>query len=216
MSVQGEPNVVRAVQRQLDTISEHLAANQMDMLSIGNELTFNSLCGLLKNMHTIVALCKSAADAEAIVAPVHRAFLVKMLEKRSFNTMLALARESNVLLQCARMRAAASADEKAAQLAPMLAWLDEHHIVDELLTVNMHQRQYVDVVQQLLTSLADAGALEQGVLLNLWGKLKQVSTSQHVRVANSVTFTWRTLCCHLPSVVQCVALLMPVCSLSLH
>ena len=171
--MQGEPlpPPVRACQQQLAAIRGRLAAGELDGLRVGGEPTFGSLSTLLSQMYLIVAEFQPEGDPEAVVAPVHREFLAKMLEKRSFNTMLVLVRESNALLKRARPR---PPGDSAAALRPMLQWLEEHHVVKELLTVNMHQRQFVEAVQQLLMTLADAGALDTSVLVSLWGKLRQV------------------------------------------
>lgn len=60
-------------------------------------------------------------------------------------------------------------------------WLQEHGIVKELLRANLHQKQYVDQVQNVLQKLTSRGSLQQEHLEMLWNLTEKVrcgSTSQ--------------------------------------
>ena len=184
---QGQHVVTHACMHQVEAIRKMINADQLAVLSAGGEPTFNTINSTFNYLHSIVGLFGKGSADEAKVGEVHRLFCEKMLARRSFNAMLTLVRETCALLQRARGRVdrrtsastdaqdeAAAAAAAAAALQPVLAWLQEHHVVEELLTVNMHQRQYVESVQVLLTTLAEVGALEKDILVNLWGKLRQV------------------------------------------
>jgi DNA-binding TFAR19-related protein (PDSD5 family) len=176
--MQGEHLAVSACTVQLVAIRALLDFDKLDALSAGAEPTFITLASFFGKVYGVVAAFVRELDAEDAVAPTHRAFLEKMLARHSFNAMLTLVRETNSLLKRARLwqqqQHQLGEPDGEAKLQPMLEWVREHRVVEELLNVNMHQRQYVESVQQLLTTLAEIGALDKDVLVNLWGKLRQV------------------------------------------
>ena len=56
-------------------------------------------------------------------------------------------------------------------------WLQEHGIVKELLRANLHQKQYVDQVQNVLQKLPSRGSLQQEHLEMLWNLTEKVRCS---------------------------------------
>jgi hypothetical protein len=175
--VQGSPLVVTAVRKQLASVDALLAADDVAALSAGGEPTFGTFCVFMMRLYFVALVCMPVDEAEATVVASHRAFLEKMLARRSFNAMLTLVREANSMLKRAQRPAPEPPGVPNVKLAPLLEWLRAHKVVEQLLKVNMHQYQYVESVQLLLTLLADVNALDKDVLNNLWGKLRQVLIS---------------------------------------
>jgi hypothetical protein len=195
--MQGLATLKDVVFVQCRQVRERLTDDRIAALSAGGQPTFLIYSCFVWRLYQIAMVVMPYEEVEAVVLSTHRAFLKRMLARRSFNAMLTLVRETNSLLKKARTRGGKQprdSDEAEGQLSstvqaamqPTLEWLKEHHVVEELLTVNMHQRQYVESVQQLLTTLADVSALDKDVLVNLWSKLRQVRSCLLHRVLSHI------------------------------
>lgn len=173
---QTRAKAIYACKHILGEVNKLLTANRVSELSNG-EPTYVTFCELLSRVFDLLlAHCNTPAEAEEAVTPVHDAFMLALLAKRNFNGMLTLVRETERSLQRHKKAAIAAHGPEAPpeMLAPRLAWLQEHKVVEELLNVNMHQRQYTEGMQKLLEVLAELNALDKETLVSLWAKQRQV------------------------------------------
>jgi hypothetical protein len=173
---------VDVLQQLLRKVHELLDADNLLVLAQENDHTYLCLSRFFQKLLDVAKLFLQPSEAEALVHDTHCRFLEKMLSRRSFNTMRALVREVNSRLCRARRRDQNEDSPSAdAKLVPVLEFLETRNVVEELLTVNMHQWQYVESLQQLLTTLAEVHALSKKTLRSLWGQLRQVSHPLAVR-----------------------------------
>jgi hypothetical protein len=149
-----------------------------------NDRDLSAFPALFDKLYIILAEFSPTDKVVKAVSPVHITFLNALLAKRSFASMLVLAREANELL--ARSRTLSSSDPDA--LGPFLEWLSKHEVLQQLLAVNMHQRQYVDALQRLFSNLADCDGLNEKLLMELTTKLMQVQVPSLI-ASSSVMFS---------------------------
>lgn len=186
----------------LSQIKMRLDSNDMAALS-NDEPTFITVTEVIWRVFDLLHIySEDPAVADSAVTPVHDKFMLALLAKRNFNGMLTLVRETERSLRRRRRALELQPDSpRAAQrLAPRLAWLQEHKVVQELLNVNMHQRQYTEGMQKLLTSLAELNALEKDTLVSLWAKQRQVRPCSHLAVVclllHCATCSTESATCH--------------------
>jgi hypothetical protein len=163
----------------LGHVGELLDADNLLALAQENDHTYLCWSLFFQKLLDVAELFLLPLAAEALMHDTHCKFLEKMLSRRSFNTMRALVREVNSWLcrACNWREQHEDTPSADAKLVPLLECLETHNVVEELLTVNMHQWQYVESLQQLLTTLAEVHALSKETLRSLWGQLRQVCTS---------------------------------------
>ncbi|KAK9866116.1 hypothetical protein WJX84_008107, partial [Apatococcus fuscideae] len=133
---------------------------------------------LMTHAFQIIACSSDRASAAEQVDKVQRAFILRMLSFSTFSKHLAAVRETNELL---KRSMESQVDDEGHSLQVNVRWLQEHGIVKELLRANLHQKQYVDQVQNVLKKLTVRGSLQQEHLEMLWNLTEKVDTFEAVK-----------------------------------
>lgn len=140
------------------------------------------------------------------ITEVRIAFYNVLLAKRSFSLTLVLIQDINNLCSQSFARS-----DQHADLSPYLDWMSSERVLQQLLGVNMHQRQYVDALQRLLENMARLHALDTQTTLKLVESMLQVScpAAACLDVRRHHACIW--VPCRLLSKFLCVLLLHAAC-----
>ncbi|GAX79789.1 hypothetical protein CEUSTIGMA_g7229.t1 [Chlamydomonas eustigma] len=126
-------------------------------------LIFSHICEALftclQHTHSSISL----ADIE--VSKLQRHFITEMLKSTLFNQLLSAARECCNMLQRSSTLPEGEADFSLKENA---AWLERSRIVQQMLSTNLHQRQYADLVYLILHHLSSGDLLQDEYLKMLW------------------------------------------------
>jgi hypothetical protein len=126
---------------------------------------------LLRQISWIVEAVGGCATVHHTITDVRIMFFSMLLAKRSFSLTLVLIQDINMLFSHSFSRQDL---DPPTDLKPYLEWMAKQKVLQQLLSVNMHQRQYVDAVQKLLENMARVHALDTQTTLKLVESMLQV------------------------------------------
>lgn len=138
----------------------------------------NIVPSMLRQIHLIVAAAGGCATVYHTITEVRIQFFSVLLAKRSFSLTLVLIQDINNLFSQSFAQGAGS--DPLIDLKPYLDWMSNQKVLQQLLGVNMHQRQYVDAVQKLLENMARLHALDTQTTLKLVESMLQVRSTVRV------------------------------------
>eukprot|EP00892_Ulva_mutabilis_P012890 jgi/Ulvmu1/9974/UM059_0023.1 len=124
---------------------------------------------VLMKLHTVLKVFHSEESAFSKVLVAHVAHLQALLAKRSFATLLILAQQANMLFNPGTKEG----PRPAGCLKPLLTWISEQQVAQQLLGANLHQRQYVDALRDFLLYLTQSGHLADTTITKLIANMLQ-------------------------------------------
>lgn len=125
---------------------------------------------ILMKLHCVLKVFHSEDDAFSKILVAHVAHLQALLAKRSFATLLILAQQANMLFNPGHK----DGPRPAACLKPLLSWICDQQVAQQLLGANLHQRQYVDALRDFLLYLTKSGYLADTTITKLIANMLQV------------------------------------------
>ncbi|KAK9822778.1 hypothetical protein WJX74_007862 [Apatococcus lobatus] len=159
--------MLEEIEHDIEVLSDH-----------GQDRMYLAANSILTHAFRIIAFANSKSAAAKHVDVVQRAFILRMLSFSTFSKHLAAVRETNELLKRSMDM---QSEDRGQCLQVNVRWLQEHGIVKELLRANLHQKQYVDQVQNVLKKLTSRGSLQQEHLEMLWNLTEKVDTFEAVK-----------------------------------
>lgn len=124
----------------------------------------------LLRLYTALKVFHTEDDAFSKILVAQVAHLKALLAKRSFATLLILAQQANMLFSSGHKEAA----QLKAPLKPLLSWISDQQVAQQLLGANLHQRQYVDALRDFLLYLTKSGNLADTTITKLIANMLQV------------------------------------------
>ena len=110
------------------------------------KLIVRESCSLLCVLQVLSNMCVSRSCCLQ-VSVVQCKFVLQMLSYSNFSKHLSAVRETNAVVKRALDLSAA---DHGAAMEKVKLWLQQHNIVGQLLRANLHQKQYVEQVQDRL------------------------------------------------------------------
>lgn len=144
-----------------------------------SDADLNIIPSLLRQIQLIVDAAGGCATAYINITDVRIKFFSVLLAKRSFSLTLVLIQDINILCtqnfaQRSDQQISAQKSDQHADLQPYMDWMSSQKVLQQLLSVNMHQRQYVDAIQKLLENMARLHELDTQTTLKLVESMLQV------------------------------------------
>lgn len=124
----------------------------------------------LIKLYTVLKVFHSEDDAFSKILVAQVAHLKALLAKRSFATLLILAQQANMLFSSGHKEA----PRLEASLKPLLSWISDQQVAQQLLGANLHQRQYVDALRDFFLYLTKSGNLADTTITKLIANMLQV------------------------------------------
>lgn len=159
----------------LEFVLEHIKKN----LNLTDESTPNVtdsdlvlLPQILGKLYNVLKVFIDEDEAFARILVAHVSHLKALLAKRSFATLLILAQQANMLFNTGYK----DGSTPVGSLEPLLSWISEQQVVQQLLGANLHQRQYVEALRDFLLFLTKAGHLADNIITKLIANMLQVCT----------------------------------------
>ncbi|PSC74217.1 ubiquitin specific peptidase 24 isoform A [Micractinium conductrix] len=136
------------------------------------------LAQVLFSTRRIVAAVASPEVAETMVGPLQREHVLRLLRASAFTRQLAGVKQLGQLV------GATLVDRVPASLEALTAWLQEQGVVQLVLKSNLHQAQYAEAAQRVLSMLLQHGVLSEDSIAFLW-QLTQDETTFEVVKSNA-------------------------------
>lgn len=169
VTVQVEVDPVAALDCVLRQIAALLDPDDSSV-PIATDVDLGLLPQVLMKLHVVLKVFHSEEDAFSKMLVAHVAHLQALLAKRSFATLLLLAKQANMLFN----PGSKDGPRPAERLKPLLAWISDQQVAQQLLGANLHLRPYVDALRDFLMYLTQSGSLADTIITKLIANMLQV------------------------------------------
>ncbi|XP_057829363.2 uncharacterized protein LOC131040449 isoform X2 [Cryptomeria japonica] len=160
-------HVANCLDRDVDALSDRTRSD-----------AFGTLSMILKHLQVIISRCLSGEKAENVVSMVQRRMVEKMLGFQSFNKQLCAVREINKLLENAR---AIASRDNGKSISTAIEWLERKNILRLILRSNLHHKQYVDQIQNIMRLLLLEHRLSEEHLDAIWAATEKPDQIEAVK-----------------------------------
>ncbi|KAH9300739.1 hypothetical protein KI387_012322 [Taxus chinensis] len=160
-------HVTNCLERDVDLLSDKTRSD-----------AFGTLSMILKHLQVIISRSCSGEKAESMVSMVQRRMVERMLAFQSFNKQLCAVREINKLLENAR---AIASRDNGKSISTAIEWLERKNILRHILRSNLHHKQYVDQIQNIMRLLLLEHRLSEEHLDAVWAATEKPDQIEAVK-----------------------------------
>ncbi|KAL4452636.1 hypothetical protein ABPG75_008298 [Micractinium tetrahymenae] len=152
------------------------AAPDLSALEGGARNSEARVAQVLQLARSILSAVLSPEQAEAQVGPLQREHVLRLLRAPAFTRQLAGVKQLRDLLFHTFFR-----DCVPASIEGLTAWLQQNGVVQQVLKSNLHQAQFAEQAQRVLSMLLQQGHLSEDSIAFLWQLTEDATTFEGVK-----------------------------------